>query len=105
MRGLLVWASKPPDGRFLGVGPENTGGVPTGIVGSTRHHPEACVDAKQSREEHVAIRYIDLELDPKILRTRNMPTLPLPRTLSQNVKRERRPDWGPNVESKGINVE
>jgi len=53
---------KTIDGRFLEFGPQNPFGVPVGMGGCTWHHREACVEAKHSREEPVAIRCLDLKL-------------------------------------------
>jgi hypothetical protein len=59
----VVWASKPLGGRFLKFGSQEPVGVPIGMGGDTWRHHKVCVEAKQSREEHVDMRCLDLKLD------------------------------------------
>jgi hypothetical protein len=55
--GLVVWASRPLGRQFFGIGDRD------GLGGSMWRHREACVKVKQSHEELMAVRCIDLELD------------------------------------------
>ena len=56
---LVVWTSKPSVVRFLGFGPQKSVGVSAGTGGGTWHNHEAYVEAKQSREERVAVGCTD----------------------------------------------
>ena len=54
---------KTTGGRFLRFGPKKPVGISAGMGGGTWRHREACVEAKQSREEPMAIGWTDLKLD------------------------------------------
>jgi hypothetical protein len=58
----VVWASKPPADDFR-VWAQNALGVPAGMRGGMWRHREAYVEMKQSREEPVPIRCLDLKMD------------------------------------------
>jgi hypothetical protein len=59
----MVLTSKPPVDTGFGFGPQNLVRFPGGTSGSMWRLREACVEAKQSREELVAVRRSDLKLD------------------------------------------
>jgi hypothetical protein len=61
-RGLLVWISKPPVNGFR-IWASKPGCSFSENGRSTWHHREACIEVKQSHEEHVTFKCTYHKLD------------------------------------------
>ncbi|RLM54979.1 hypothetical protein C2845_PM10G17030 [Panicum miliaceum] len=69
--GRFRWlGSKPPRRQVSRFGSENRGCIQCGQIGGvedTGRHREACVEAKQSHEDGVSVRWLYQKLDKNIL--------------------------------------